>query len=705
MTDPDTWQRANDAFLAAALQWLRLRLTRAAEQGPGVTRDLTRRERSPTAVDEQAKEAGKGFLSRLLGAQGEKERPLQPPLLPAPSVTEAQIAAAAQAMVEAGATDPPPALLILADRLGLSRFERDILLLCAAMELDTRIAPLCARLQGDPARAYPTFALALSLLEGPAWDALSPERPLRFWRLIEVGQPAAAPLTQGALRADERIVNYIKGLNYLDDRLTPLLNTTDGEGMELPDSQRPLAEEILRRLQPGPAGLPVVQLLGADADSKEHLAAAVAASLGLSLYRLCAAVLPGGWDELETLSRLWHRESLLLPVALLVTLDDSEREQTALARFLARTNGVVFLATADPRPEAGAEALTLEVGKPTAPEQQAAWRQALGADSDDLPGALAGQFDLSLAQIRRVAAGSNLAPGCEERAATLWRACLNAARPRLQALAQRIEPKATWEHLVVPQAERALLTQIALQVRGRRRVYQDWGFAERMNRGLGTSVLFAGESGTGKTMAAEVIANELGLALYRIDLSAVVSKYIGETEKNLRRVFDAAEGGGAILFFDEADALFGKRSEVKDSHDRYANIEINYLLQRMEAYRGLAVLATNRKGALDPAFLRRLRFIVNFPFPGKEERRRIWEKIFPPRTPLSGLDFDWLARIPLAGGAIQNIAVNAAFLAADADSEVTMQMVLDAARAELRKLEKPVNEADFRWTKRAGEAA
>jgi SpoVK/Ycf46/Vps4 family AAA+-type ATPase len=226
-----------------------------------------------------------------------------------------------------------------------------------------------------------------------------------------------------------------------------------------------------------------------------------------------------------------------------------------------------------------------------------------------------------------------------------------------------------------------------------------------MNRGLGTSVLFAGDSGTGKTMAAEVIANELRLSLYRIDLSAVVSKYIGETEKNLRRVFDAAEDGGAILFFDEADALFGKRSEVKDSHDRYANIEINYLLQRMEAYRGLAVLATNRKGALDPAFLRRLRFIVSFPFPGKTERARIWEKIFPPETPLRGLDFQWLARIPVAGGAIQNIALNAAFLAADAGTEVGMDMVLDAARAELRKLEKPVNEADFRWSPPAGAAA
>jgi SpoVK/Ycf46/Vps4 family AAA+-type ATPase len=198
-------------------------------------------------------------------------------------------------------------------------------------------------------------------------------------------------------------------------------------------------------------------------------------------------------------------------------------------------------------------------------------------------------------------------------------------------------------------------------------------------------------------MAAEVMANHLRLNLYRIDLSAVVSKYIGETEKNLRRLFDAAEDGGAILFFDEADALFGKRSEVKDSHDRYANIEINYLLQRMEAYRGLAILATNMKSALDHAFMRRLRFIVNFPFPGVDLRRAIWERVFPPETPLKGLDYERLARLNLTGGSIHNIALNAAFLAAQAGTSVTMPLLFDAARFELRKLGRPVNERDLRW--------
>jgi SpoVK/Ycf46/Vps4 family AAA+-type ATPase len=249
---------------------------------------------------------------------------------------------------------------------------------------------------------------------------------------------------------------------------------------------------------------------------------------------------------------------------------------------------------------------------------------------------------------------------------------------------------------VLPAEETSLLHQIADQVRQRSKVYEDWGFYKRMNRGLGISALFAGESGTGKTMAAEVIANDLRLNLYRIDLSAVVSKYIGETEKNLRRLFDAAEDGGAILFFDEADALFGKRSEVKDSHDRYANIEINYLLQRMEAYRGLAILATNFKSALDAAFMRRLRFIVNFPFPGVKERKAMWQKVFPPETPTEGLDFNRLAQFNLTGGSIHNIALNAAFLAAKAETPVQMERVLAAARAEFRKLDKPINEGDFR---------
>jgi SpoVK/Ycf46/Vps4 family AAA+-type ATPase len=267
---------------------------------------------------------------------------------------------------------------------------------------------------------------------------------------------------------------------------------------------------------------------------------------------------------------------------------------------------------------------------------------------------------------------------------------------RLDALAQRIEPAAGWADLILPDGPLSTLRQIAAHVRHRLQVYEVWGFAAKGARGLGIAALFAGESGTGKTMAAEVLARELRLDLYRIDLSAVVSKYIGETEKNLRQVFDAAEESGAILLFDEADALFGKRSEVRDSHDRYANIEVSYLLQRMESYRGLAILTTNHKAALDTAFQRRLRFIVQFPFPDQKQREAIWRGIFPAATPLDGVDCAKLARLNVTGGNIRNIALNAAFLAAEDKAQVQMAHLQRAAQLDAIKRERPVTDAETR---------
>jgi len=360
----------------------------------------------------------------------------------------------------------------------------------------------------------------------------------------------------------------------------------------------------------------------------------------------------------------------------------------------------MFLSTDEVQQDIVAASLVVEVAKPTPREQQVLWQQALGNAAPASPPHLASQFRLTPVAIQQIAqevlrTGADLTPAQLHR--RLWDSCLVASRPQLDRLAQPIDPKATWHDLVLPPDDIALLRQIADQVRLRNTVYETWGFSRKMNRGMGISALFAGESGTGKTMAAEVIANELRLNLYRIDLSSVVSKYIGETEKNLRQLFDAAEDGGAILFFDEADALFGKRSEVKDSHDRYANIEINYLLQRMEVYSGLAILATNMKSSLDPAFVRRLRFIVPFPFPGVNERQQMWQKVFPSLKLTRDLDFQRLAQLNLTGGSIHNVALNAAFLAARQRQPITMPLVLQAARAEFRKLNKPVDEAEFRW--------
>jgi SpoVK/Ycf46/Vps4 family AAA+-type ATPase len=276
----------------------------------------------------------------------------------------------------------------------------------------------------------------------------------------------------------------------------------------------------------------------------------------------------------------------------------------------------------------------------------------------------------------------------------IWQACCKSTRSGLDELAQRIIPMATWDDLIIPENQNRILHEIAMHVRQKSKVYNDWGFASQTSGGLGISALFTGDSGTGKTMASEVLANELQLDLYRIDLSQVVNKYIGETEKNLKRIFDAADKGGAILLFDEADALFGKRSDVKDSHDRYANIEVSYLLQRMEAYRGLAILTTNLKTSLDKAFMRRLRFVVQFPFPDSFQRVEIWKRVFPPETPVENLDMGKLSKLNVAGGNIRNIAMNAAFIAAEENKPVEMSHIHRAARSEYAKLEKPMSASE-----------
>ena len=701
MSDQVKWQQDNNEYLGAALAWLRLRLERHASRGDQISLP--------------APETVRPAKRRFPWQHDQEPEPTVLQLAPA-NITEPQIEDAANRVTSIEARlQAPPALTSLSRRFGLTEFERSVLLLCAAIELDPSMLPLCALAHGDPARCYPTFALAMSLFDNPAWDVLSPERPLRFWRMIEINQPGAQPLTTSALRADEWVVNYLKGLLYVDDRLMPLLTPLGiVEGNEkLSPSQSLVVDQIVEQLKRFiPAqNFPIVQLIGADNLTKRLVATHAANVLGLHLYRLPTILLPSQAADLETMARLWEREQLLLPVSLYFDTGETEGGVAAegqaappLNRFLARSNGIFFIDTRERWSRLDRDSICVDIAKPTAGEQQFAWKEILGERTNGLPGRLSGQFNLNLAEIQRIA-NPLLASASDQNADLpnkLWDACLLNTRPRLDALAQRLDPKATWDDIVLPPGEIDLLKQIADQVGQRSKVYEDWGFSKKMNRGLGINALFAGESGTGKTMAAEVIANELRLNLYRIDLSAVVSKYIGETEKNLRRLFDAAEEGGTILFFDEADSLFGKRSEVKDSHDRYANIEVNYLLQRMESYRGLAILATNMKTALDSAFMRRLRFVVNFSLPELAERKAIWQRMFPAEVPTDGLDFDRLARLNLTGGNIHSIALNAAFLAAQAGTAVTMALILSAARAEFRKLERPIHEVDFRWSPATG---
>jgi SpoVK/Ycf46/Vps4 family AAA+-type ATPase len=279
----------------------------------------------------------------------------------------------------------------------------------------------------------------------------------------------------------------------------------------------------------------------------------------------------------------------------------------------------------------------------------------------------------------------------------LYEACRLHSNQKLSALARKITPKYQWGDIVLPADRLEQLREICNHVKYRERVYGEWGFDRKLSLGKGLSVLFAGPSGTGKTMAAEIIAGALGLELYKIDISMVVSKYIGETEKNLSRIFVEAETSNAILFFDEADALFGKRSEVKDSHDRYANIEIGYLLQRMEEYEGVVILATNFRKNMDEAFVRRLHFTVEFPFPNEGDRRQIWQGIWPEDTPRHpALDIDFMARrFEITGGNIRNIALAAAFLAADDGNVITMNHLLHGTKREYQKMGKVVAENEF----------
>ncbi|MFF5077463.1 ATP-binding protein [Actinoplanes sp. NPDC000266] len=584
--------------------------------------------------------------------------------------------------------EEPAALDVLRSCFGLTAFETDVLVLTAAMELEPSTPARCAKAAGDPLRPYPSFALALTALTEPHWSALTPMGPLRRWRLVELLGDGS--VTGDRLRITERVLHFLVGVSYLDTAFSGLLQRI--EPVPIPETYRRTAREL--------AALDVADLVGGDARSRAEIAAAAAQENGLALYGIRAADLPGEPADRDALLRLWEREALLLPAALLI---DAEPSQAPAVDAFASALAVPVVVSSDEPVAAAHRRPRRVVPGLDAGEQRQMWSEALGGLPAERLGGLVAQFSLPPHVVRAAGAtargavsrtaASPTADG-DDLVASAWQAGLDEARMGLDELGRRIEPTAGWDDLVLPAAQRRILTEIAAHVRGRDIVYDRWGFASVLRRGLGVTALFAGGSGTGKTLAAEVLAAELGLDLFIIDLSQVISKYIGETEKNLRRVFDAAERGGALLLFDEADALFGKRSEIKDSHDRYANIEVSYLLMRMEAYRGLAVLTTNMKKALDSAFLRRIRFVVDFPFPGVTERAEIWRRVIPPQVPADNLDFDRLAQLTVPGGSIRNVALSAAFLAAGDGTALGMRHVLAAARSEYLKLERSLSPAE-----------
>ncbi|HVQ16471.1 MAG TPA: ATP-binding protein [Vicinamibacterales bacterium] len=579
------------------------------------------------------------------------------------------------------------ATLRLRGLFGLSAFETELLVLAAGIELDADFHAAVAQAHGssprDPVRV--TFSLALSLVPESHWDAISPLGPLRFWSLIELD--AAPGVWQSSIRIDERVLHYMTGVAAFDDRLAGLAERDDSSLDGAPP-------EISERIAAGLTRIagPLVLLVNATSDASRRRsgrAIARAAFHSAGLRTLWVRIPSSNADarDISDLGRRIDREALLTRAGVALSVGtDAAQTATAVRLLGAMRAPVVALGALSPLdlsdlPERTALRFSVPDAKVSAPA--AVSPAVAGAASRALQ-----QFRVDEAVLEQALTSVE---GVTDEAvidAQVWNALRESARGGLDALAQRIESRATFKDLVVPSAVSSQLHDMANQLRHRHTVYEDWGFGTRDNRGLGIAALFSGESGTGKTLAAEVIANEAGLDLYRIDLASVVSKYIGETERNLSQLFAAAEHSGAVLLFDEADALFGKRSEVKDSHDRYANIEIAYLLQRIESYRGLAILTTNMKSALDRAFLRRIRFVVQFPFPDEAAREAIWRRQFPPSAPVGDVDFTALSRLQLSGGHIRSVAINAAFHAAAGNEPIDQDLVIAAARSEFAKLER-----------------
>jgi ATPase family associated with various cellular activities (AAA) len=610
---------------------------------------------------------------------------------------------------------------------GLDPFEIDALLVCLAVEMDLRYEKLYAYLQDDVTKKRPSVGLVLNLL-APTIEAgfdarryFSAEAALFRHHLLTLFDDPAQPhppLLARSLGVDPRIVRYLLNSDALDERIRSLSTLIDpDEASTGPCVDEATRRRLVRLVQSTAARPVIVHLRGPYGVGRHRMAAAVCHDVGLRLLSADAAQLPHDTESGPTVVELVQREARLQGAAVLWKNFDTllaEDRKPRLASFVDALKArptVTFLAGEarwEPNEALRATCLVnLELGRPSWTERRAFWSAALDGhdvDADVDLGALTTTFRFTGGQIHDAAAMAvTLARlrGSERArlgAADLYEACRFQSNQRLSALARKIVPRYQWNDIILPGDRVERLREICNHMKYRERVHGEWGFDRKLSLGKGLSVLFSGPSGTGKTMAAEIIASTLGLELYKIDLSVVVSKYIGDTEKNLSRIFTEAETSNAILFFDEADALFGKRSGVKDSHDRYANIEIGYLLQRMEEYDGVVILATNLRKNMDEAFVRRLQFTVEFPFPDEKDRRRIWKGVWPDDTPRDpALDIDFMARrFEIAGGSIRNIALAAAFLAADDGNVVTMSHLMHATKREFQKMGKVVTEGQFR---------
>ena len=616
--------------------------------------------------------------------------------------------------------------VLLLDRLaatfGLAPFDRNALLVCLAPALDLRYERLYGYLQDDVTRKQPRVNLVLDLLCGPGPQRLpflshfAADAPLFRHHLLEpVPASEPEPLLSQTLSVDRTIVGWLLGAYRPHPTLAPHAVLSSAAEEALADLLPP---EMLDGLERAAARRPLLAFHGPDQTAQEAAVRWLAARLDRPLWRVdMAALIQDGATPLRALRLALRDARLTGALPFLCGWDaclEAERGNAPtvglLTELCAYPNLLVVAGRTRWQPQGLRRERPLfwfEFPVPSYPQRLALWSHFLAQDQTgenahplDLT-ALASQFLLTTGQIRDAVASAR--DRAAQRGGPLDRLDLFAAarahsNPHLRGLARKIAPRYGWSDIILPADQVAQLREIVATVRGRPLVLDEWGLGRKLASSAGVTVLFAGPPGTGKTMAAEIIAAELGLDLYKIDLSTVVSKYIGETEKNLERIFREAQSSNAILFFDEADAIFGKRSEVKDAHDRYANVEISYLLQRMEAYDGVTILATNLRANLDEAFTRRLQFAVDFPFPREQDRLRIWQTLFPPDLPRApDLDFALLAnRFKLAGGNIRNVIVGAAYLAAADGGQVTMQHLLHGTRRELQKMGRLVDERDMR---------
>ena len=581
----------------------------------------------------------------------------------------------------------------LAAAFRLSEFERDALVLAAGWELDSAVA---RALTAAGCSADGRGVLLAPLLQAHPtahWSALAPTAPLSRWRLLAFDE---RDRLRTPVRIDQRVLLGLLGVPTVDH---PLLER--GQHASLRENPLPSLERAAQAVAARWADdeTAVVQVVGRDREALSDVATLAAASIDYRLWRIDSRDLPGAPAALDWFARVVERELVLGDV--LVGLDATERDldpdvRRALDGLVNRAEVPMAVLAAAPCSRWLRAAPAVDVDPPSAAERAERWGHHLGPRSGDWNGAMqavAFTFPLSAAGIRQAASDAVFSEDPPGQA--LWSAARRQARGGVEGLAHHLTGTVGWDDLVLPESARRTLQEIASHVRQRPTVHDDWGFGARSGGVLSVSALFHGPSGVGKTLAARVLGAELGLDVFRVDLSQTVSKYVGETEKNLRRIFDAAEAASAVLLFDEADALFGKRSEVQDAHDRYANIEVSYLLQRMESYRGLAILTSNLPSNIDGGFLRRLRYRVAFPFPDTEAREAIWRRAFPAGAPTQELDLTALARLSVSGASIASIALGAAVLAADTGTPIGMHHIRRAAESEYAKLDRQLTPVEL----------